>query len=690
MSEHPQPNRLIHETSPYLLQHARNPVDWYPWGGEAFEKAKRENKPVLLSIGYSACHWCHVMEEESFENEETAEIMNQHFVSIKVDREERPDLDQIYQNAVQLFIRRGGGWPLTIFLTPDKIPFYGGTYFPPNDRYGLPGFPQILEFVATAYREKRDDIRKTTADVQNALAQMSGAQTVPTKKEINPDLLELASESLSRIFDTTHGGFGGAPKFPATPSLSLFLRYYRLGGDETYLNRVTFTLGEMAWGGIYDQLGGGFHRYSTDDHWLVPHFEKMLYDNAQLASLYFWTYQATGQTFYRRIGEEILEYVIREMTDPEGGFYSTQDADSEGHEGKFFVWTPEEIQSILGEEIGALIVRHYGVTPSGNFEKKNILHIVKPIDLLAKESGKSEAEMEQILREAKQKLFLEREKRVKPFRDEKILTSWNGLMIGAFVEGYNVTRNRRYLAVAEKGADFVLTRLHKEGRILRTFKDGVGKLNGYLDDYAFFINALLDLHEATSAPPYLDRAKSLTARLVDQFWDEAQGGFFFTSKDHESLIARYKSSADQSTPSGNAVAAYALLRLFHLTGGTDYFEKGERTLRFFSEAMEDNVYATGNLIAAGDLYLRKPKEIVVIGKRESAETEALLSKIHRLYLPNKVLIAADPDCLDQVSLPDLVKGKKALDGKPTVYICQNFTCSQPLTEWEAIRSALLA
>jgi len=762
--EHPHTNRLIHETSPYLLQHAHNPVDWYPWGEEAFEKAKKENKPVLLSIGYSACHWCHVMEHESFEEEEIAGIMNERYVSIKVDREERPDLDQIYQNAVQLFIRRGGGWPLTMFLTPDKVPFYGGTYFPPEDRYSLPGFPKILQILANVYHEKPEDVAKTVEGVRRALGERSGSQAVPAIKELDPRLPENAAESLGRIFDTTNGGFGGAPKFPSTPALALFLREYDRSKDETYLTRVTFTLGKMAWGGIYDQLGGGFHRYSTDDHWLVPHFEKMLYDNSQLARLCFWTYQATGQAFYRQVGEEILDYVLREMTDPQGGFYSTQDADSEGDEGKFFVWTPQEIKAVMGEAVGDLVCRYYGVTENGNFEGKSILHVAQPIEAVAKTAGKSPEEIDLVLKEARQKLFRERERRAKPFRDEKILTSWNGMMIGAFVEGWNVTRNPRFLSAAGKAAEFILTHLYREGRLLRTFKDGIGKLNAYLDDYAFFIDALLDLSEATSDPRYLDQAKTLTARLIDQFWDDANGGFFFTSKDHESLIARYKSSADQSIPSGNAIAAQALLRLFYLTGEGSYFEKGERTLQFFSEAMEDNVFATGNLIATADFYLRKPKEIVVIGNREQPETEALLSQIHRLYLPNKILFIADPDQAQTTPLkispgaedyqghlsradllgdpqgvvkinpnaqsyqghdsradllggvpleigpgaqdhgapvgggnvnhgahlPEAARGKKAVDGKPTVYVCRNFTCSKPLTEWEPIQALLLS
>ncbi|MBI3805558.1 MAG: thioredoxin domain-containing protein [Nitrospirae bacterium] len=683
-------NRLIHETSPYLLQHAHNPVDWYAWGEEALEKAKAENKPILLSIGYSACHWCHVMAHESFEDEETAQVMNEQFVNIKVDREERPDLDQIYQNAVQLFIRRGGGWPLTMFLTPEKVPFYGGTYFPPEDRYGLPGFPKLLEIVSNTYREKQDEILKTAGEVQQTLSATSGGEAAASGKEIDRHLLQGAAESLGQIFDTRHGGFGGSPKFPNTPAYHLFLRRYQESGEESYRTMVTYTLGKMAWGGIYDQLGGGFHRYSTDDRWLVPHFEKMLYDNAQLARLYFATYQATGQAFYRQIGEEILQYVLREMTDPNGAFYSTQDADSEGEEGKFFVWTPQEIQAIVGEEIGTVLCRHFGVTPAGNFEGKSILHISQPIDPLAKEIGKTTEELEQMVADAKKKLFVEREKRPKPFRDEKILTSWNGLMIGALVQGYNVTRNERYLVAAAKAADFIWNRLYQDGRLLRTFKDGIAKLNGYLDDYAFFIDASLDLYEATGNLVYLDRAERLIGRLIDQFWDDAAGGFFFTSTDHESLIARYKSATDQSIPSGNAVAAQALLRLFHITGDRSYHEKGEKTIRLFAASMEENVFATGSMIGAADFYLRQPKEIVVIGPANDGETERLISNLAQLYLPNKVLFRVDPNQPEGTPLPDPVKGKKMLNNKPTVYLCHQFTCSPPLTEWKVIREQLVA
>jgi len=596
-------------------------------------------------------------------------LVNEHFVNIKVDREERPDLDQVYQSAVQFFIRRGGGWPLTMFLTPNQIPFYGGTYFPPTDRHGMPGFPTILQEVASAYKERPDDVAKTAIDVQAAIGRVAGGAPlsegahISETRAVSPDILTRAVSGLSPLFDTTYGGFGSAPKFPATSSLDIFLRYADQTNDETYLKRVSYTLGRMAWGGIYDQLGGGFHRYSTDARWLTPHFEKMLYDNAQLAPLYFSVYQKTGDRFYLKIGEEILEYVLREMTDPAGGFYTTQDADSEGVEGKFFVWTPEEINS-------ELLCRYYGVTPAGNFDGKNILHLQRTLNIVAQELGWSLSEAEVALKEGRKRLFLNREARVKPFRDEKILTSLNGLMITAFVEGYNVTRKVDYLVAAENSARFVLDNLYKQGRLLRTIKDSVAKLNGYLDDYAYFILALLDLYEATAKPAYLETARALCSILVDQFLDKELGGFFFTSNDHEKLVGRHKTYTDQSVPSGNAVAVMSLLRLYAITKEQTYFNIAEKTLQVFSQAMGENSFATGNLIAAADFYIRGPKEIVVAGKIGSPELETLLANIHRLYLPNKVVLMKDSE-------------------EPSVSICQNKTCRPPMTEWDKIQTALL-
>ena len=678
-------NRLIHESSPYLRQHAHNPVDWFAWGEEAFDLARKENKPVLLSIGYSACHWCHVMAHESFEDEAIAAAMNAGFVNIKVDLEERPDLDQIYQNAVQIFIRRGGGWPLTMFLTPDRVPFYGGTYFPPNDRFGLPGFPKILDRLATAYRERPDDITRTASDVIDALTRRS-ATRLGTSGEVDPDLLARSAAQLAQIFDSIHGGFGNAPKFPSTPALHLLLRHFHQGGRADDLTRVTQTLGKMAWGGIYDQIGGGFHRYSTDRIWLVPHFEKMLYDNAQLAPLYFAAGQATGHRGYRAIGCEILDYVLREMTAPEGGFYATQDADTDGHEGTTYVWTAAEIGAVLGDEDGAVVCQHYGVTAAGNFEGKNILNVSRPVEALAKEIGMTPEKMGEILRAARPALLAERMKRPQPFRDEKVLTAWNGLMIRAFVEGYNVTREARYLAAAERAVTFVFENLYRDGKMLRVWKDGVAKLNGYLDDTAFLLEAVIALYEATGTGTYLQNARDLAAALCARFEDDAAGGFFFTSSDHEALLSREKPVYDQSIPSGNAVAAHALLRLFYLTGEASYRASVERTLSAAAEVMRDNPSACGNLIAVADFYLRGADQIVLIGDPDTSATQGLLGEIHQLYLPNKVVHLVHPQ--ETSSIPTPAQGKSMINGQPTIYLCRGTTCLPPITDGAQLKAAL--
>jgi len=674
MKEAPRKNRLASESSPYLLQHAHNPVDWYPWGEEAFAEARRLDRPILLSIGYSACHWCHVMAHESFEDEDIAEIMNAHFINIKVDREERPDLDQIYQNAVQLFIRRGGGWPLTLFLSPEKIPFYGGTYFPPEDRYQLPGFPKILQAMNEAWQERRGDVSDTLQNVQAALRQARLQRGASAQKELHPDLLEEAVESLSRIFDEHAGGFGGAPKFPGTPSLALFLRFYHQSGDKEALRKVTYSLGRMAWGGIYDQLGGGFHRYSVDAQWQVPHFEKMLYDNAQLARLYFWTFQASQAPFYKKIGVEILDYVLREMRAPEGGFYAAQDADSEGGEGRYFTWRPEEVQALLGEEQSAIFCRYYNITSAGNFEGRSIPHLSRPLEALAKEFDQPLSSIKAMIEASKARLLEAREGRPKPFRDEKILTHWNSLMISAFVTGHQVTGDKRFLLAAEKAAGFILEHLYRENRLLHCYKDGTAKLAAYLDDVAYFTDALLDLFESTGKPLYLRKAKSLANDLISSFWDHEAGACFFTSETHEALIDRNKPVHDQSLPSGNAVAAQALQRLGYLSAEKKYQEKAEVILKAFASEMEENCFATGNMIAAADWLLRGPQEIQITGSPEIPETKALLEKIHQLYLPNKLIS---------------FKGQETEAG-PSVVICKRFSCSAPLKRWEEIRKNLLA
>ena len=682
--EHKHTNRLIDETSPYLIQHAHNPVDWYPWGEEAFQKAKNENRPILLSIGYSACHWCHVMERESFENDTIAGLMNALFVNIKVDREERPDLDEIYMNAVQMLTGRGG-WPMTVFLTPEGKPFYGGTYFPPEDRYGVPGFPKILQGVANAYREKPQDVERSVEQILAALQRMS--LSTESQQPFSPDIIGQSAEQLAQAYDTDHGGLGKAPKFPNVGVYELFLRHYHHSKGSRFLEMVTHTLTKMAQGGIYDHLGGGFHRYSVDEKWLVPHFEKMLYDNAQLVRIYAQVYSVTGEPLFKQVVEETMSYLMREMLHTEGGFYSTQDADSEGEEGKFFVWTEEEISQILGEEASEIFCRIYDVSEEGNFEEKNILHPILTLEQASKLFRRDLREIESLVADAKAKLFQEREKRIKPFRDEKILTSWNGLMLSGLAEAIKIARQPAYLDVANRTVDFIFTKLFRDGRLLHTYKSGTGKILGYLDDYAFLAAGLLDLFEATLNRAHLDRAVELAEIMLHEFWDEAGGGFFYTGRSHERLIAQSKPIFDGSIPSGNAVATQVLLRLYHYTGKEDSLTCAERVLRAYYKAMENQPFGFAHMLAALDFYLQKPKEVVLVGDKKDPETAELLTKIHSLYLPNMTLQLASPDdSLEKVS--SLLAGKKQFDGKPTVYVCHNFTCSRPVVEWDELKPLL--
>ncbi len=683
-------NRLINETSPYLLQHAHNPVDWYPWGPEALEKARRENKPILLSIGYSACHWCHVMEHESFENDAIAALMNQYFVNIKVDREERPDLDHIYQNVVQMLTGQGG-WPLTVFLTPAQEPFYGGTYFPPDDRYGRPGFPRVLRAVAEAYANRPDDIAKSVQQIREALQKTSAFET--SSDAPGPDVLENATRALINQMDTVHGGFGTQPKFPNPTNLDFLLRSWYASGNDNVLSLVRLTLDKMAQGGIYDHLGGGFHRYSVDSHWLVPHFEKMLYDNALLLPLYLAFYQITGDAFYARVARETLAYLKREMLQPGGGFYATQDADSEGEEGKFFVWTKAEIDALLGDD-ARLFCRYYDVTESGNWEHgKNILHLTISLDQLARLFDLDVETARARIEAASARLFAAREQRVKPFRDEKIITAWNALMLSGMVQAYTVLGDEEALQIVRDTVAFLQRHLWQDGRLLRVAKDGQAKLNGYLDDYAFLAGALLDVFEATFEPAYIDVAETLMAVLLDEFWDEDEGGFFFTGKHHEALITRTKSAFDQAIPSGTAIATRTLLRLYHHTGRTDYLQRAEHVLRLFRGPMEQYPFGFGSLLCALDFYLRKPHELVLIGDPTAADTQALLQAIHQHYLPNRTLLQIDPQHLDTArqALPllrEVLAGKTQVNGRATVYVCRDFTCSLPVTEPEALTALL--
>lgn len=687
MTEHKHTNRLINETSPYLLQHAHNPVDWYPWSEEAFAQARLEGKALLLSIGYSACHWCHVMEHESFENEAIAKLMNENFVSIKVDREERPDLDQIYMNAVQMMTQHGG-WPMTVFLTPEGVPFYGGTYFPPEDRYNMPGFPRILLSVAQAYRDQPEEVTRTAVSLLDELRRMTmGSESNDVLKI---DLLDAAQRSITRNYDSANGGFGSAPKFPPAMNLEFLLRSHHRRADETTLEIVRNTCRKMAEGGIYDQLGGGFHRYSTDARWLVPHFEKMLYDNALLSRHYLHYYQVTGEDLGRRVAEETLDYVVREMTSPTGGFYSTQDADSEGDEGKFFVWSVAEIKNALGEEDAALFCAYYNLTTGGNFEGKNILNITRSLKEVARTEKVTVERLQRAIDTGRHKLFALREQRIKPDRDEKILTAWNGLMLASFAEAAAILERDDYREVAQKNARFVLNHLQREGLLLRTSKDGTAKLNAYLEDYAFFIDGLLALFEATGDFEWFDEAQSLTRTMIEEFWDEKDGGFFFTGKSHEDLIVRSKDYFDNATPSGNSVAADVLLKLSVLTGNEDYRRRAVTVLRLVAQPMQRYSSAFGRALCAVDFHLSTPMEIVILGEQDAAQTRLLSREIWKRYLPNKVVVSASAvDDRREMSIP-LLHGRTPVDQQPTAFVCEHYTCQQPVTRPEDLAGQLSA
>ena len=678
-------NRLIHETSPYLLQHAHNPVDWYPWGEEALERAKHEQKPILLSIGYSACHWCHVMERESFENEEIAAIMNELFINIKVDREERPDLDEIYMNAVQVMTRQGG-WPMTVFLTPDLKPFYGGTYYPPTDRYGRPGFPKVMEAVAEAFNDKKVQVLEQADQLTAQLNQISNVVD-PHEHELTEELMQNAFQHYRSQFDSHHGGFGNAPKFPPSMGLPFLLRYWHHSGNAYALEMVELTLEKMARGGMYDQLGGGFHRYSTDAHWLVPHFEKMLYDNAQLVVAYFEAFQATQKPFYRDIAVETLDYVLREMYDAEnGGFYSTQDADSEGVEGKFFVWELNDVEDIIGEENAEVFCEYYDIAPQGNFEGENILHVQTPPDIFARKLQMDVEKLEALLTEGRQKLFEERDKRIKPGLDDKILTSWNGIMIRGMAMGYQLTGKPEYLEACEKSAEFVLTMLSQDnGLLLRTYRSGKSHLNAYLEDYSYFIAGLIALYEASFEPRWLTEAERLAHIMIDQFGDDAGDGFFFTGKAHETLIVQSKSAYDGATPSGASMAIHSLLRLAKHLDNPEFHDKAVETLKLYFLQMERMPSGSGQLLCELVFLLSTPKEIAIVGKKGDAETKAMLAALHGTYQPNKIVALSES--ADGQTLP-LLAGKTQVDDTATAYVCENYACQSPTTDVEAFLELL--
>jgi uncharacterized protein YyaL (SSP411 family) len=664
-------NRLVNETSPYLLQHADNPVDWFPWGEQALQKAKAGDKPIFLSIGYSACHWCHVMAHESFEDERVAAILNEHFVSVKVDREERPDLDRIYMSAVQA-LTGSGGWPMSVFLTPDGRPFYGGTYFPPVPRYGMPSFTQVLLAVADAWRNRRQELVQGGEQLVAAIERQTSIADNLKPETLTPETLHTAVESLWGRFDSVHGGWGAAPKFPQPMALEFLLRYHHGTGDRRALQMVTQTLDAMARGGMYDQLGGGFHRYSVDDHWLVPHFEKMLYDNAQLARVYLHAWQVTGEPFYRTIAEETLDYVVREMTFPEGGFYSTQDADSEGEEAKFFVWTPDEVRSVLRDQADPFLSA-YDVTERGNFEGKNILELVGSV------------EERQALAGVRRKLFEVRAERVHPGRDEKVLTSWNGLMLAAFAEAARALDRDDYRQVAERNADFLLSELRQEnGRLLRTWKAGEAKVNGYLEDYTHLIEGLLELYQTTFDPRWYQAAHELTEAMIEHF--RAPVGFFDTSDDHEALIVRPRELQDNAVPSGNGMAALVLLRLAGLAVEPRYLELARGALGPMQEMLARYPLGFAQWLIALGYALAHPREVSIVGDVEAADTRALLDACATGYRPHQIIALGEPG-VEPATVP-VLEGRGQIDGRATAYVCLDSVCQRPVTEPEALRAQL--
>jgi uncharacterized protein len=659
------PNRLAQETSPYLLQHQDNPVDWYPWGGEALQRARAEDKPILLSIGYSACHWCHVMAHESFENPEIAEQMNRLFVNIKVDREERPDLDSLYMMAVQMMTGHGG-WPMTVFLTPDGRPFYGGTYYPPEDRGPMPGFPRILQAVAEAYHQRRAEIDDSATNIAEHLR--GHFDFTPAEGQIDASVLDEAARNLGRQFDRVNGGFGGAPKFPSPMAVELLLRIYARTRSERALQMAEFTLDKMARGGLYDQVGGGFHRYAVDAIWLVPHFEKMLYDNAQLAHVYTAAYQLTDEPFYRAIATETLDYVLREMTSPEGGFYSTQDADTEGHEGKFYVWTPSELRAVLGDD-AERTAWMLGITDRGNFEGSNVLSLTQAEHRMEWRSDEFTS--------IRQKLYDARSSRTWPGRDEKILTAWNGMTLRAFATAAWVLDDERYANAARSNARFIRSHLYQDGRLLRSWKDGQARLHGYLEDYANYIDGLVTLYGATFEVEWLALATELARTMIGEFYED--GGFYDTGRTHEQLISRPRDAYDNATPSGNSVACDVLLRLSHITGEVEFNRVATRVLSGYATLASEQPHGYSRLLSAMDFAVGPVAEVAISGAPASADTRSLLDALRTEYLPRVVVAVAPPDSDVSQAIP-LLAGRPQQDDAATAYVCINYACQLPTTD----------
>ena len=673
------PNLLSEETSPYLLQHKDNPVEWYAWNDEALKKAKDENKPIFLSVGYSSCHWCHVMAHESFENDDVAKIMNENFVNIKVDREERPDLDDIYQKVCQMSTGQGG-WPLSVFLTPDQKPFYVGTYFPVLDSYGRPGFGSLCRQLAQAWKEKPKDVGSSA---EQFMSNLSKLERVSEGGKIEKSILDEAAVNLLQVADTNFGGFGQAPKFPNAANLSFMFRYSKLSGIKKFQDFALLTLKKMAKGGIFDQIGGGFHRYSTDARWLVPHFEKMLYDNALLPPVYAEAYQITKDPFFLDVVTKTLDYVLREMTSSSGLFYSAQDADTNGEEGQTYVWKKHEIESIIGDDSEIYSI-FYDVTDGGNFEGNTILANNINISSLAFKFSKTEDEVRELLKRSSEKLLDVRNKRDQPGTDDKIITSWNSMMITAFAKGYRISGNEKYRNAAVNAAKYFSEQFSKHGFIHRTFKNDVPKLNGYSDDYAYLSNSLVDVFEITSNVYFLEIAQKIANYMIEHFWNEDEKSFFFTADNHESLIVRPKNYYDLSVPSGNSVASNALLKLYHLTHDEKLLKISEKILESNGTSAAENPFAFGYLLNVMNLYLNSPTEITIV----NTENSEIVNSLYKKFIPEGIIIPIDDnDKMTSLLKYPFFEGKEFSD-KTSVMICKNFSCSLPMSELEQIEENL--
>jgi uncharacterized protein YyaL (SSP411 family) len=680
-------NRLIKEKSPYLLQHAHNPVDWYPWGEEAFEKARQEDKPIFLSIGYSTCHWCHVMERESYNDPEVAKLMNDAFVSIKVDREERPDIDNVYMN-VALMMTGSGGWPLNVILTPDKKPFFAATYIPKDNRFGQKGLLELIPQIKQMWLTQREKLVESANQITAALKESRGGST---GRELDASTLKTAFDQFDNQYDKQYGGFGRAQKFPTPHNLLFLLRYWKRTGEPKALEMVEKTLQAMRRGGMYDHIGFGFHRYSTEPTWHVPHFEKMLYDQAMLALAYLEAYQATGKEEYAQTAREIFTYISRDMTSPAGGFYSAEDADSEGEEGKFYLWTESEIRRVLGKSDADLFIKAFGIESGGNFTDPfgkqnagtNILRLTKPIKDLAVELKMPEADLQTRLEAARQKLFTAREKRVHPAKDDKILTDWNGLMIAAFARGAQILDEPKYAETASRSIDFIFKKLRtQDGRLLHRYRQDQATIKAHSDDYAFLVWGLIELYEATFDVKYLQTALDLNSDLIKHFWDVGNGGFFFTAADDEALLVRQREVSDNAIPSGNSVAMLNLLRLNRITANSDLEEKASAISRTFAGEVKQTPSGHAELMAALDFGIGPSYEVVIAGNSQAGDTKAMLRAIRKQFVPNKVVILKPTELKDAeiTRLAEFTKYQTSRGGKATAYVCLNYNCKLPTTE----------